>query len=588
MDRHQANEPGLHEENARLRQRIVELEAALDNAQQLLLPVVETTNRTPLHDAMGRTIAIPSVSEDMSQQEQAAETPRLNGGQCCTLIESMPVAVYILQGDTFLYVNPAGEGLTGYTREALLTKHYLDIIHPDSHHQFRQLATTLIGGDNTTTRDEVRLITSAGTERWVDMMVSPIEFEGKPAMLVTGSDTTERKQLEQQWYEEAMSFRTIAETTPLPLAFTRISDGLILYANSHFERTFERPGGVTGQVSPDYYVNRADRKAIMDKLRREGTVANYEVQLKKDDGTPVWTLMSISPVTFRGEETVIGYVVDITERKRQEEALRTSQERFRAIFDRAPVGIEIGNRHGLIIDSNPAFQRMLGYSHEELTHLTFADLSHPDDRAASIAAYERMITGQTDHYVIEKRYVHKAGHTIWVQVTASIVRNDAGEPLYAMGVIQDISEQKRVAEERQMVQQQIIEAQRAAIRELSTPLIPIAAHVVVMPLIGSIDSLRAQAVLETLLQGVAMHQAEVVILDMTGLQVVDTQIAQALVQAAQAVKLLGARVLLTGIQPQTAQTLVHLGVDLSGIITRSDLQSGIAYALALTGRVSHA
>ncbi len=127
--------------------------------------------------------------------------------------------------------------------------------------------------------------------------------------------------------------------------------------------------------------------------------------------------------------------------------------------------------------------------------------------------------------------------------------------------------------------QQAFDAQRDALRELSTPLIPITDDVVIMPLIGTIDSQRAQQVMETLLEGVARHQASLVILDITGVSIVDTQVAQAFIQAAQAVKLLGAQVMLTGIQPQIAQTLVHLGVDLSGIQTRGSLQAGIAAAL---------
>jgi anti-anti-sigma factor len=144
---------------------------------------------------------------------------------------------------------------------------------------------------------------------------------------------------------------------------------------------------------------------------------------------------------------------------------------------------------------------------------------------------------------------------------------------------QAIEQQKQAEAERAALHEQIIEAQRAALRELSTPLIPVSDNVVIMPLIGTIDTGRAQQVMEALLEGVAHQQATLAILDITGVSVVDTQVAQALVSAAQAVRLLGAQVMLTGIQPQIAQTLVHLGVDLSSIETRGSLQSGIAYAL---------
>ena len=127
--------------------------------------------------------------------------------------------------------------------------------------------------------------------------------------------------------------------------------------------------------------------------------------------------------------------------------------------------------------------------------------------------------------------------------------------------------------------QQIILSQQAALRELSTPLIPLSHSVMLMPLIGSIDGLRAQQILETLLQGVANHRAVTVIMDITGVQVVDTHVANALIQAAQAVRLLGASVVLTGIRPEVAQTLVSLGANLSDIVTYGSLQSGIASTL---------
>lgn len=126
--------------------------------------------------------------------------------------------------------------------------------------------------------------------------------------------------------------------------------------------------------------------------------------------------------------------------------------------------------------------------------------------------------------------------------------------------------------------EEVITAQKAALRELSTPLIPISDTVMIMPLIGTIDTARAQQVIETLLEGVSTSRARTAIIDITGVLLVDTQVANALIQAAQAVKLLGAQVVLTGIRPEVSQTLVGLGVDLRGIVTKSTLQSGIAYA----------
>jgi rsbT co-antagonist protein RsbR len=124
-----------------------------------------------------------------------------------------------------------------------------------------------------------------------------------------------------------------------------------------------------------------------------------------------------------------------------------------------------------------------------------------------------------------------------------------------------------------------IRAQSAALQELSAPIIPIYGGVLVLPLIGSIDTQRAAAIMETLLEGVAARNARVVLLDITGVPVVDTSVAHHLIQAARAVRLLGAEIVLVGIRPEIAQTIVQLGVDLSGIATMADLQGGVAYAL---------
>lgn len=144
----------------------------------------------------------------------------------------------------------------------------------------------------------------------------------------------------------------------------------------------------------------------------------------------------------------------------------------------------------------------------------------------------------------------------------------------------DITDRRRIDEamRRHIVQEELLRAQNATLAELSTPLIPISDEVMVMPLIGALDSRRAQQVITTLLEGIAESRAHVAILDITGVPVVDTQVANALIRAAHAVKLLGAQVILTGIRPEVAQTLVGLGADLSMITTQSSLQSGIAYA----------
>jgi anti-anti-sigma factor len=117
------------------------------------------------------------------------------------------------------------------------------------------------------------------------------------------------------------------------------------------------------------------------------------------------------------------------------------------------------------------------------------------------------------------------------------------------------------------------------IREMSTPVIPVQEGVLVMPLVGIIDSTRAQGILSALLAAIEQEGARVIILDITGVPMVDTAVAQTLLQAARAARLLGADPVLVGISPQVAETIVSLGVDLTDLATKADLQSGVEYAL---------
>lgn len=152
---------------------------------------------------------------------------------------------------------------------------------------------------------------------------------------------------------------------------------------------------------------------------------------------------------------------------------------------------------------------------------------------------------------------------------------------YLAVLFENITERKRAEQALTLAAEQDaqIRAQQAALDELSLPFIPISDSTVVMPLVGVIDSHRAQVAIETLLSGVSSTRASTVILDVTGVPVVDTQVANTLISAASAVQLLGARVMLTGIRPEVAQTLVGLGINLENITTPGTLQAAIARAL---------
>jgi GAF domain-containing protein len=139
-------------------------------------------------------------------------------------------------------------------------------------------------------------------------------------------------------------------------------------------------------------------------------------------------------------------------------------------------------------------------------------------------------------------------------------------------------------EEREQLQQEIIQAQKETLQELSTPVIPVTDRIIIMPLIGSIDTMRARDITRALLSGIRQHQAKVAILDITGVPIVDSGIASHLNKTIQAARLKGARAIVTGVSDAVAETIVDLGIDWSGVKTLADLQTGLRVALATMGR----
>ncbi|PIC65103.1 RsbR protein [Sporosarcina sp. P13] len=126
--------------------------------------------------------------------------------------------------------------------------------------------------------------------------------------------------------------------------------------------------------------------------------------------------------------------------------------------------------------------------------------------------------------------------------------------------------------------------QKIALQELSASLIPVFEKISVMPLVGTIDTERAKLIMENLLEGVVKQRAEVVLLDITGVPVVDTMVAHHIIQAADAVRLVGSKCMLVGIRPEIAQTIVTLGINLTDFSTTSTLRRGMQKALQMTGR----
>lgn len=148
-------------------------------------------------------------------------------------------------------------------------------------------------------------------------------------------------------------------------------------------------------------------------------------------------------VVKSGADEALFMIRDITDRKQAEQALQTSENRYRAIFNQAAVGINQADETGRLISVNPAFCEMLGYSEAELLQLTYQDLTHPEDLDRNHPRYSRLKNGEIPFSLHEKRYRHKAGHYLWTQVAISILRHADGSFLAGLAVVVNIDNRKQ-------------------------------------------------------------------------------------------------------------------------------------------------
>lgn len=277
-------------------------------------------------------------------------------------------------------------------------------------------------------------------------------------------------------------------------------------------------------------------------------------------------LASVVLSALRGEDgSLLGFAKvsrDITHRKGPDYARSLIEASLDPLVTISP--------DGKITDVNASTEAITGHLRQELVGTDFCDYFTDPNKARE--GYRLVFReGQVRDYPLEIR--HRDGRETSVLYNASVYRDENGEVVGVFAAARDITERKRAEA---LIQQQSLE-----IMELSTPVMQVWQGIVAAPLIGVLDSQRTQQFMQRLLERIVETNSPVALVDIMGVPTVDTQTAQHLIETIAAVRLLGAQVVLTGVRPAIAQTLVHLGIDLSGIVTRSSLAGGLAVALEL-------
>jgi rsbT co-antagonist protein RsbR len=264
--------------------------------------------------------------------------------------------------------------------------------------------------------------------------------------------------------------------------------------------------------------------------------------------------------------------------------LKQSQQMLQLVLDTIPMRIFWKDKTLTYRGCNRLFaqdaglvpEEIIGKNDFELPGADYAENFRSDDR-------QIMNTGTPKLNYEEPKITGDGLTTIWLRTNKIPLLDEEGHITGVLGTYDDITAQKQAEAERERLQREIIEAQQQALKELSTPVIPIMDRIIVMPLVGSIDSLRARDITRNLLSGITQHRAKIVILDVTGVGLMDTGIVNHLNKTIQAARLKGAQTIVTGMSDAVAEAIVDLGIDWSGIQTLADLQTGLLTALGSLG-----
>ncbi|HZU14909.1 MAG TPA: EAL domain-containing protein [Chloroflexota bacterium] len=258
-------------------------------------------------------------------------------------------------------------------------------------------------------------------------------------------------------------YREIVETSPSGIAFTDAT-GRVIMINGVGAQMFgyEDPSDMVGLDIIELAMPE-DRPRVFRAVEQRLTLQvpagrATEYWLRRRDGTtfPAEVNSSVTLDETGQPKGLTIFVQDITERKRAEEALAQAQERYRSIFDRAAIAINVADAQGRLVDTNPAFARMLGYEMGTLIGMRFQDLTHPDDLDADLALHRELLDGRRDVYQHEKRYVRKDGEPVWVRLTVFLLHSEHGRGAgtesqlgHTIALIENISERKQAEYDRE-------------------------------------------------------------------------------------------------------------------------------------------
>jgi diguanylate cyclase (GGDEF)-like protein/PAS domain S-box-containing protein len=403
-------------------------------------------------DENGQQLSCTSI-HDITERKQAEEALRQSEERFRLLYENAPVGfIQLDRNGRVTSVNRKFAEISGYSADEVTEFVYLKTALPEDRAIVRERTRKVRSGEETY-NIERPMLHKDGRTIWVRVnarMLHDKQGELREG-LVAYEEITERKQAEEALQQSEERFRLLYENAPLGIVQLD-QNGVLISANPKFaEISGYSPEEAIGLTRHD--VTLSEERAFIEKntedfLSGRIETSQYERRLVRKDKRTIWVRQTAKLTRDQQGKPQWGIVVfeDITERKQAEEALRQSEEKFRATFENMPLGIAECTVEGRFLDANPKLLDILGYTKDEFVHLTIEDVTHPGDMEATLSNFHKLAAGEVDEYVFEKRYLRKDRSMVWVKLTASLTPI-LGKPNYLVAAIEDITARKKAEED---------------------------------------------------------------------------------------------------------------------------------------------